>query len=142
MATRRGERGIIYTIQSITSRHEHKKGSFRLEGARKTKQKMEKDGVKQGGTKNAKQTDVAPSKREQRGGFHIPEHGGIEIREQARAQWSGNASSGGRTHPPIQPSQLLRKLLKSFVVAPDGSVSREGGGRYVPRVVSLKQVSQ
>jgi len=38
---------------------------------------MEKEGVKQGGTESAKQTNVTPSKGGQRGGFHIPEHGGV-----------------------------------------------------------------
>ena len=76
-------------------------------------------------------------------GFRNPEHGGIEVRERTHAQRSGNTSSGGRTHPPIQPSQLLGKLLKPFVVvAPDGSVSCEAGGGNVPRIVPLEEVSQ
>ena len=54
-----------------------------------------------------------------------------------------NAPPGGCTHPPIQPTQLLRKFLESFIpVAPYGGIPRRGRYGDVPRVVSLEQVGQ
>lgn len=136
-----GGKEFIYTIQLITSRHGHEECFFRLEGVKNKNGRWRNRGKTR--RRRECETNATPSRGRQRGGFHIPEHEGIETWEQTHAKRSGNTSSGGRTHPSIQPSQLLRKFLKSFiVVAPDRGISCEAGGGNIPRIVPLKQVGQ
>lgn len=43
------------------------------------------------------------------------------------AHWSRNTSPEGCAHPPIQPTQLLRKLLESFILVPPyGGIAPRG----------------
>lgn len=64
-------------------------------------------------------------------------------KETSKVRRSRDPASRGHAHPPIQPTQLLRKFFESFVfVASYGDISRRGRKGDVPCVVSLEKVGQ
>jgi len=127
-----------HVTYSIMHHHEHEKASSRRKGVKGEIQKEGRQGTQR--TRN-KQVSRPRSDRHHRQGrtrgrFQISEHGYPSRR--THAHQSRSAPSEGCAHPPIQPTQLLRKLLKPFIfAAPYGGIARGRGGN-VPRIVPLE----
>jgi hypothetical protein len=95
-----------------------------------TKGEIQKE-RRQGDRANAKQTGITPSARSSsrergnKGAFGT----WVSIAGSTHDRRSRDTPSEGCTHPPIQPTQLLRKLFKPFIfVVPYGGIATRGRG--------------